>query len=139
MTVLKRSRRQQQPSKEARKAPSVAPLPEYAERALLTLTAKMQECVERLDIMDQRIDELYETAMNAPSHGDVMEVRMHSAKLAAELARATVELRGEIGMASDEARKAARVSRPAVEEPPMALPVDLSDEDEDRKGWSATA
>ncbi len=86
------------------------------ESTLITLTKQVEQCIERLDALERRVDELAEATLNAPSHSDVLEVRMHSAKLAAELARSTVELRGEIGMAGDEVRRAARANRlaPAV-------------------------
>lgn len=131
--------------------PRVAP---HLERALLTLTTKMQQVVERLDALDRRVEELGESVQHAPSHSDVLEVRMHSAKLAAELARATVELRGEIGMASDEARRAARAASmpPDVNEVPVIMPVDVEieraihvdfgqrgGEDDNPRGWSETA
>lgn len=114
----------------------------HVERALLALTSKMQACVDRLDNLERRLDELVENVAHAPSHSDVLEVRIHSAKLAAELARATVELRGEIGMASDEARRAARLARSnEPEEVPVALPVDLDLTTEERKQqkWSESA
>lgn len=100
-------------------------VPPHIERALITLTAKMQRYVERLDALDRRVDELAELAMNSPSHSDVLEVRLHSAKLAAELARATVELRGEIGLANDQARRSNRASRVEPTEVPVSLPVDV--------------
>lgn len=131
-------------------APPAAPAPApqqtspQVERALITLTTKMQHCVERLDELERRIEDLADNLANSPSHSDVLEVRIHSAKLAAELARATVELRGEIGMASDEARRAARLARSSEpEEVPVAFPVDLDLTKEEQRdqpgGWSASA
>jgi hypothetical protein len=105
-------------------------VPPHIERALITLTTKMQHCVERLDVLEHRLDELTEQVMNAPSHSDVLEVRLHSAKLAAELARATVELRGEIGLASDEARRAVRAARNSSEEVEAHFSVDLTAEED---------
>lgn len=135
--TLRRSRRNQQAT--VREAQRPVEL-QQIDKALSSLNAKLQHCMDRLDIVDQRIDEIYENSLNTPSHADVMEVRMHSAKLAAELARATVELRGEIGMAGDEARRAARMSQARAEEPPVALPVDLTVADEDEhRGYSASA
>jgi hypothetical protein len=141
-------RRAQPPATEVR-------IPAHIERALITLTTKMQQCVERLDILEHRVDELAESVMNAPSHSDVLEVRMHSAKLAAEIARATVELRGEIGMASDEARRAARMANATTTgEVPVTMPVDVeiekadaidltetedSENNSQRPGWSQSA
>lgn len=96
--------------------PSPARVPPHVERALITLTSKMQSLVERLDAIERRVDELTEVSANTPSHSDLLEVRLHSAKLAAELARATVELRGEIGIASDETRRAVRETVATVTE-----------------------
>ncbi len=84
---------------------------ESLERSLTQLHETLAHCNARIEAVEKRVRELSENADAAPSHADVMEVRLHSAKLAAELARATVELRGEIGMANDEARRAARMSR----------------------------
>jgi len=121
-------------------------VPPHIERALITLTTKMQQVVERLDTLERKVDELAEAAVNAPSHSDVLEVRLHSAKLAAELARATVELRGEIGMASDEARRAARAARTIEHDVPLIMPVDVEidrapkvDDEHHGDGWSETA
>lgn len=139
MSVFRRRRAEQErtptppPSNSNPEEPQAfTPLPEPAvqpaqlEKAFIALTAKVQDCIDRLDSLEHRIDELSESTMNSPSHSDVLEVRLHSAKLAAELARATVELRGEIGMASDEARRAARLARAADNsDPALALPVDV--------------
>lgn len=95
-------------------------VPGHIERSLIMLTTKLQQCVERLDALEARVEEMNDHAMTAPSHSDVMEVRMHSAKLAAELARTTVELRGEIGLASNEARRAARAAQSAADEAALA-------------------
>ncbi len=156
-------RQQQQQSGQPNQATIAAPtaaakLPPHVERALITLTTKVQSCIERLDAIEHRLDELADAVINAPSHSDVLEVRLHSAKLAAELARATVELRGEIGMANDEARRESRLARNALdEETAVHMPVDIdltpggnttieldkpasdTDADGQRSGWSASA
>lgn len=85
----------------------------------------LQRLAHRITQLEARLDDLVDNSAHAPSHSDLLEVRIHSAKLAAELARTTVELRGEIGMATDEARRAAiRRSREDVEE----LVIDLREE-----------
>ncbi len=43
--------------------------------------------------LERRIEE---AAVDTPTHEDLLEVRIHSAKVAAELARVTIELRAEI-------------------------------------------
>lgn len=72
-----------------------------------SLNANMDVLLERLTQLEFRVSELVENAAHAPSHGDLLDVRIHSAKLAAELTRTVVELRGEINIATDKARDAA--------------------------------
>ena len=48
---------------------------------------------DRLDLLDERVDEL---AMTSTTHDDLLGVRMHAARLAAEVARSVVELRAEL-------------------------------------------
>ncbi len=49
--------------------------------------------VDRLDHLEQR---LAEVALQAPTHDDLLDVRLHSARLSAELVRVATELRAEI-------------------------------------------
>ena len=48
---------------------------------------------DRLDELDERVDDL---AMASTTHEDLLGVRMHAARLAAEVARSVVELRAEL-------------------------------------------
>ena len=66
------------------------------ERALITIAVHAQQLDDRMVRLERRIDEALEDAAKAPTHEDLLEVRMHSAKVAAELARVTVALRAEI-------------------------------------------
>lgn len=66
------------------------------ERALVALAVHAQQLDGRIARLERRLDEATEASLDHPSHGDVLEVRVHSAKVAAELARVTVELRSEI-------------------------------------------
>jgi hypothetical protein len=47
---------------------------------------------DRLDLLDERVDDL---AMVVTTHEDLLEVRMHAARLAGEVARSVVELRAD--------------------------------------------
>jgi hypothetical protein len=49
--------------------------------------------VDRIDAVAQRVEEL---AFTAITHDDVLQVRMHAARLAAELTRVRAELQAEI-------------------------------------------
>ena len=66
------------------------------ERALVSLAIHAQQLDGRLDRIERRIDEVDDNRLDHPVHEDVLEVRLHSARVAAELARVTVELRAEI-------------------------------------------
>jgi hypothetical protein len=80
------------------------------ERALVALVVHAQQIEGRIDKLERRLDEVAESGLDAPTHSDVLEVRMHSAKVAAELARVSVELRAEID------RAVVRVTEPTAEE-----------------------
>jgi hypothetical protein len=66
------------------------------ERALITIAVHAQQLDDRMVRLERRIDTVVEDHAGAPTHEDLLEVRMHSAKVAAELTRLSVALRGEI-------------------------------------------
>ena len=76
------------------------------ERALIVLAAHAQQLDGRLERLERRIDEVGDLATDGPTHDDVVQVRVHSARVAAELARVSVELRAEIEHAVQAARAA---------------------------------
>src|SRR6059058_4362421 len=86
---------------------ATAPAPRM-ERALVTLAVHAQQLDDRLDRIERRLDATVDAALDAPTHDDVLEVRLHSARVAAELARVTVELRAEI----EQARSLAAAAQP---------------------------
>ena len=63
---------------------------------MVSLAVHAQQLDGRLDRIERRIEEVDGNKLDHPLHDDVLEVRVHSAKVAAELARVTVELRAEI-------------------------------------------
>ena len=91
---------------------------------------------EQLDGRILRLERrLEDTALAAPTQEDLLEVRVHSAKVAAELARVTVELRAEID---------ARLAASAVKESRLRTLAesiaDLSDAlDTTPQDWAASA
>jgi hypothetical protein len=69
------------------------------ERALVALAVYAQQLDDRLERIERRLDQAADAAeatADGPTHADVLEVRVHSAKVAAELTRVSVELRAEI-------------------------------------------
>jgi len=63
------------------------------ERALVAIATHAEQLDGRILQLERRLEE---TTIAAPTQEDLLEVRMHSAKVAAELARVTVELKAEI-------------------------------------------
>ena len=66
------------------------------ERAVVALAIHAQQLGDRLNRLEQRVDESEQQTMGLPSNEDLIAVRLHSAKVAAELTRVSVELRAEI-------------------------------------------
>ncbi len=118
------------------------------ERALVVLAAHAQQLDGRLEHLERRIDLVEDRridGIDVPTHEDVMEVRVHSAKVAAELTRVTVELRAEI----EEATRAAALQAPRDKRIATLAEqiIDLSDafdtrpadlDDGTPTGWAAT-
>lgn len=71
-------------------------LTERDERILLLLFSQFQLLNERLTRLESRLDAAVHEAFSHPDQEDILELRLHSARLAAELSRVTVELRSEI-------------------------------------------
>ena len=69
------------------------------ERALVVLATHAQQLDGRIDRLERRFDDAVEATLDLPTRDEVLEVRVHSARVAAELARVTVELRAEIEQA----------------------------------------
>lgn len=75
---------------------STVPLSLRDEKILLTLVVQTQQLNDRLTRLEDRFDAVQREAHAQPDQQDLLELRMHSARLAAELSRVTVELRAEI-------------------------------------------
>jgi hypothetical protein len=50
----------------------------------------------RLEQVERRLDALVDSGLEAPTNDDLMAVRLHSARVAAEVTRVAIELRSEI-------------------------------------------
>jgi hypothetical protein len=66
------------------------------EKILLTLVVQTQQLNDRLTRLEDRFERSVRDAVDQPDQQDLLELRMHSARLAAELSRVTLELRAEI-------------------------------------------
>jgi hypothetical protein len=102
------------------------------ERALVAIASHAEQLDGRILQLERRFEE---ASVATPTQEDLLEVRMHSAKVAAELARVTIELKAEI----DE-----RVAASAVKESRLRTLAesiaDLSDSlDTTPRDWAASA
>jgi hypothetical protein len=117
---------------------------------LVALAVHSQQLDDRLARMEMRLDELAgaDLTLELPTHDDLLEVRLHSARLSAEVARVTVELQARIDdlavrmpvvVAESRRQERARTLAETILDLSDALdtgPVDLSN---DPGEWAATA
>ena len=118
------------------------------ERAVVALAVHAQQLDDRLARMEAKLMELAEVDVTVPTNDDLLEVRLHSARVSAELSRAVVELQGRIDdlavqippmIAESKRQERARTLAESILDLSDALdtgPVDLVP---DQGPWAATA
>jgi hypothetical protein len=74
----------------------VVPAPTTTDDLLFGLIRQTQQLNERLSRLEERFEASVKASLSQADSNDVIELRLHSARLAAELSRVTVELRSEI-------------------------------------------
>lgn len=134
-----------------RRAAEPAGLPVLrTERALVALAIHSQQLDERLARMEHRLDELASTdvTFDLPTHDDLLEVRLHSARVSAELTQVAVELQARIDdlavrmpavVAEDRRQRRARTLAETIIDLSDSMdttPLDLGEEPGE---WAATA
>jgi hypothetical protein len=113
---------------------SVAPPPAHTntEDLVFGLLRQTQHLNDRLSRLEERFEASLRASLSQADSNDLIELRLHSARLAAELSRVTVELRAEIddlarsrSLAERTSRMADRTPEPSAEDiaPPSAAPV----------------
>ena len=77
---------------------SVAPAPTHTntEDLVFGLLRQTQQLNDRLSRLEERFESNLKASLSQADSNDLIELRLHSARLAAELSRVTVELRAEI-------------------------------------------
>lgn len=93
-----RKRTQRQPIDAPARAPasSVTALAVRDEKILLMLAIQTQQINDRLTRLEDRFEASLRDSLAQPDQQDLLELRLHSARLAAELSRVALELRAEI-------------------------------------------
>ena len=100
----------------------------------MALAVQASQLDHRLERLERRVDATVDDSLEQVTYDDLLELRVHAAKLAAELARVTVELRSEIER---------RTTSSAHDQRAQTLAetiIDLSDSLDTRPGdgWAAT-
>ena len=131
--------------------PQPAGLPAVrSDRVLVALAVHAQQLDDRLERMEQRLDELAaaDPGLELPTHEDLLEVRLHSARVSAELTRVTVDLQARIDdlavqmpavVAEDRRQQRARTLAETIIDLSDSMdtgPIDLR---ADTGDWAATA
>ena len=133
-----------------RSAPEAALPVLRTERALVALAIHSQQLDERLARMEQRIAELAsdERDLDLPTQDDLLEVRLHSARVSAELTQATVALQARIDdlavrmpavVAEDRRQRRARTLAEMIIDLSDSLDTTPIDLDGEPGEWAATA
>lgn len=97
MAIRKRTDRQRRAgSSLAARAAAGSGLALRDEKILVMLAMQSQQINDRLTRLEERFEASLRDSMAQPDQQDLLELRLHSARLAAELSRVTIELRAEI-------------------------------------------
>jgi hypothetical protein len=81
------------------------------------LLRQTQQLNDRLSRLEERFEANLKASLSQADSNDLIELRLHSARLAAELSRVTVELRSEIDDLARSRSLAERTSRMAERTP----------------------
>ena len=101
----------------------------------MQLIEQLRQTSERLDVLEARVTSLQGAIVHEVDAHDVLELRLHSARLAAELSRVTVELRAEIDDLAQQRNREA-LAEPEPESGDEELIVDLTERRARRSsGW----
>ena len=80
------------------------------ERYVAALAFHAAQLEERIGQLERRSADQADAHLDLPSHGDLLEVRLHSSRVSADLGRLALELRAEVAEIKDEADRAAKAA-----------------------------
>ncbi len=86
---------------------SVAPAVRV-ERYVAALAFHAAQLEDRIGQLERAADDQVDAHLDLPTHTDLLEVRLHSSRVSADLGRLALELRSEVAEIKDEADRAAR-------------------------------
>ena len=90
------------------------------ERYVAALAFHAAQLEDRIARLEQAVAYQVDAHLDQPTHGDLLEVRLHSSRVSADLGRLALELRSEVAEIKDEADRAARKAERAADAAALA-------------------
>ena len=92
---------------------TVPPPAVRVERYVAALAFHAAQLEERIGQLERRSADQADAHLDLPGHDELLEVRLHSSRVAADLGRLALELRSDMVEIKDEADRAAKAARRA--------------------------
>ena len=80
------------------------------ERYVAALAFHAAQLEDRIGQLERRSSEQADAHLDRPGHDDLLEVRLHSSRVSADLGRLALELRSEVAEIKDEADRSAKAA-----------------------------
>ncbi len=90
------------------------------ERYVVALAFHAAQLEDRIGQLERAAADQVDAHLDLPTHTDLLEVRLHSARVSADLGRLALELRSEVTEIKDEADRAARATKRAADAAALA-------------------
>ncbi|MEO5678143.1 MAG: hypothetical protein ABIS47_00575 [Acidimicrobiales bacterium] len=91
--------------------PVAAPLPAVrVDRYVAALACHAAQLEDRIDRLERRAGDQAEAQLDRPSHDDLLDARLQSSRVSADLGRLALELRAEVAEIKEEADRAAKAA-----------------------------
>jgi len=85
------------------------------ERYVAALAFHAAQLEDRIGQLERRSAEGEDARLNLPTHSDLLDVRLHSSRVSADLGRLALELRTEVAEIKDEADRSAKATARAAD------------------------
>lgn len=90
------------------------------ERYVAALAFHAAQLEDRIGQLERAVASQADAHLDLPTHGDLLEVQLHSSRVSADLGRLALELRSEVAEIKDEADRAARKAERATDAAALA-------------------
>jgi len=90
------------------------------ERYVVALAFHAAQLEDRIGQLEREAAEQTDRHLELPNHTDLLDVRLHSSRVSADLGRLALELRSEVAEIKDEADRSARAAKRAADAAALA-------------------